>query len=54
MTGLDRATRLLLGQRFTVVVPLQALPFGHRVTGIDVRDDGVHVRAVGEAVIIQD
>ena len=52
--SLDRATRLLLGQRFTIRIPLQALPFGEQVTDIAARPDGLHVRATGTGIRIQD
>lgn len=52
--GLDRATRLLLAQRFTVLIPMQALPFGQQVTGIVVRPDGVHVSASGYRIVVAD
>ena len=52
VTGLDRATRLLLAQRFTVLVPLQALPFGHHITGITVQADGLHVSATGDRIVV--
>ncbi|HEY6744343.1 MAG TPA: DUF2993 domain-containing protein [Mycobacteriales bacterium] len=52
--GLDGASALLLRQRLTVLVPMQALPFGLQVTGVTVRDDGLHLRAAGTGLLLQD
>lgn len=52
--GVDRATRLLLAQRFTVLIPLQALPFGQQVTAITVRPDGLHISARGDRILVTD
>ena len=54
MPGVDRATRLLLAQRFTVLIPMQALPFGHQITEITVRPDGLHIAARGDQIVISD
>jgi len=51
--GLDRASRLLLQQRLTFVVPLQSLPFGLEVTGIDVGEQGLLVHARGRGVVLE-
>lgn len=52
--GHTGASRLLLRQRFTVLVPMQALPLGVQVTSVSVRDDGLHVRAAGTGLLLQD
>lgn len=49
---LDRISRLLLGERFTVRVPLDPLPFGQRLTGVQVARDGVRVDAAGTGVVL--
>ena len=51
-SGLDQASRVLLGQRFTVRIPLQALPFGQSVTRIDVARSGILVHASGRNLVI--
>lgn len=52
-TGLDRASRLLLQQRFSFSVPLDPLPFGQRLTAIDPQDSGLMVTARGSGVLVQ-
>ncbi len=52
-SGLDRASRLLLGQRLTLTVPLGTLPFGHQLTGIEPGPDGLRVTAEGTAIVIE-
>jgi len=52
-TPLDKASRLLLGQRFSFVVPLDPLPFGQELTGIRPGKDGVAITARGSAVVVQ-
>jgi hypothetical protein len=52
-TGLDRASRLLLQQRFAFVVPMDPLPFGQRVTSIDPGSSGLIVEARGSDVVVQ-
>lgn len=49
---IDSASELLLGQRFTFIVPLDPLPFGQVITEIGVRDDGLLVQAEGVNVVI--
>ncbi len=52
-TDLDRPVELLLGQRFTFRVPLDALPFGQRITDIAAAPEGVVVRTAAEAVVLR-
>jgi hypothetical protein len=52
-TDLDRPAELLLGQRFTFVVPLDPLPFGQRVTGVRADPEGVVVRTETEGVVLR-
>lgn len=52
ITGLDNASRILLGQRFSVEIPLSALPFGQQVYHIGVHATGITVDAHGSAVVI--
>jgi len=52
-TPLDKASQLLLGQRFSFVVPLDPLPFGQQLTGIRPGKDGVGITARGSAVVVQ-
>lgn len=49
---IDSASELLLGRRFTFIVPLDPLPFGQIITGIGVRDDGLLVQAEGADVVV--
>lgn len=51
-TPLDGASQLLLGQRFTVLVPLDPLPFGQQITDVAVQETGVVVRTQGIGVVI--
>ncbi|MEP6981421.1 MAG: DUF2993 domain-containing protein, partial [Nakamurella sp.] len=51
-TVLDRASESLLGQRFTLIVPLDPLPFGQVITEIRPQADGFHIRAGGVGVIV--
>lgn len=51
-TVLDQASEILLGQRFTVLVPLDPLPFGQQITGIDAQDTGFLVQAAGRNVVV--
>src|SRR3712207_1280278 len=48
-TTLDQASRLLLGQRLSLSVPLGTLPFGHQLTNVAASADGIHLRAEGVA-----
>ena len=50
--GLDRVTELLLDQRFTFRVPLDPLPFGQEITGLDVGDQGILVDVTGSWVAL--
>jgi hypothetical protein len=52
-TTLDGASRALLRQRFSFVVPMDPLPYGQRLTGIETTDAGVVVVAEGRDVIAQ-
>ncbi|MCV2490371.1 DUF2993 domain-containing protein [Geodermatophilus sp. YIM 151500] len=52
-SDLDAAAELLLGERFTFLVPLDPLPFGQVVTDVAVEEDGVLVRAAGEDVVVE-
>ena len=52
-TTLDQASRLLLGQRLALSVPMSTLPFGHQLTSVAANPDGIHMRAEGVAVIVQ-
>ena len=52
-TGLDQASRLLLQQRFAFAVPMDPLPFGQQLTGIDTQDTGLVVEARGRDVIVE-
>ena len=50
---LNQATRLLLGQRLTLSVPLGTLPFGHQLKSAAVTTDGVQLQAEGAAIVVQ-
>jgi hypothetical protein len=50
---LNQATRLLLGQRLTLSVPLGTLPFGHQLKSAAVTADGVQLQAEGAAIVVQ-
>jgi hypothetical protein len=51
-TPLDRASEILLGQRFTLLIPLDPLPFGQQIRSIEARDDGFLVEAGGSGIIV--
>lgn len=51
LSGLDSASRAVLGQALTVRVPLTALPFGQKLTGIDVGKANIVVHAAGTGVV---
>jgi DUF2993 family protein len=51
--SLGTASRLLLGQRLRLIVPLGALPFGHRLTGAYADSEGVHLTAEGSGIVVQ-
>ena len=50
---LGDTSQLLLGQRLTLTVPLGSLPFSQRLTAVETTADGLVVRAVGDAVLLQ-
>ena len=52
-TTLSRASRLLLGQRLRLTVPLGTLPFGHQLTSVVASADNIRLRAEGVAIIVQ-
>lgn len=52
-TDLDRPAELLLGQRFTFVIPLDPLPFGQQVVGVAAGPDGVVVRTGVEGLVLR-
>jgi hypothetical protein len=52
-TTLNQASRLLLGQRLALSVPLGTLPFGHQLRSAAAGPDGIHLRAEGAAIIVQ-
>jgi polyisoprenoid-binding protein YceI len=51
--SLDAASRLLLGQRLRLLVPLGTLPFGHQLTAVQADPDGVHLTATGTAILLE-
>ncbi|WP_236832947.1 DUF2993 domain-containing protein [Blastococcus sp. KM273128] len=51
-TFLDEASRLLLRQRFTVVIPMDPLPFGQELSGVGIGADRVTVEAGGSGVVV--
>jgi hypothetical protein len=51
--SLDQASRLLLGQRLTLSVPLGTLPFGHQLTSVTASADAIRLQAEGTAIIVQ-
>jgi hypothetical protein len=51
--SLGTASRLLLGQRLRLIVPLGALPFGHRLTGAYADSEAVHLTAEGSGIVVQ-
>jgi hypothetical protein len=51
-TLLDDASRLLLRQRFTVVVPLDPLPFGQELTDVETGESRVTVVARGSGILL--
>jgi hypothetical protein len=50
-TDLDAASRLLLRQRFSFVVPMDPLPYGQQLTGIVPSDAGIVVEAEGTDIV---
>ena len=51
-TVLDGPSKALLGQRFTVLIPLDQLPFGQQVTDIEVTQTGLLVTVRGDNVVV--
>lgn len=51
--SLDAASRLLLGKRLRMIVPLGTLPFGHRLTAVRADSDGLHLTAEGTGIVVQ-
>lgn len=51
-TSVDDATRLLLGQRVTVAIPLASLPFGQHVTSTRAGATRLTVRAAGRDIVL--
>lgn len=51
-SGLSKATRLLLGQRLSLAVPLGTLPFGQDLIEAKPYEDGIRLRAQGNQVIL--
>lgn len=49
---LDGLPELLVNQRFTLRVPLDPLPFGQRVTEIEVQPTGLAIRTSGSGVVL--
>jgi hypothetical protein len=51
--ALNSASRLLLRQRLTLTIPLGTLPFGHRLTGVQADEDGVHITSEGTGILLE-
>lgn len=51
-TSLDRASEILLGQRFTLQIPLDPLPFGQQITSIAAAGSGLIVHARGSNIVV--
>jgi hypothetical protein len=51
--SLDAASRLLLGKRLRLLVPLGTLPFGHQLTGARADADWVHLTATGTDIVVE-
>ena len=45
-------SQVLLGQRFTFLIPLDPLPFGEQVTDIQVQEQGLLIRAHGDDLLV--
>jgi hypothetical protein len=43
---------VLLGERFTFLIPLDPLPFGEQVTDIHVQEQGFLIRAHGDDLLV--
>jgi hypothetical protein len=52
-SALSRASRLLLGQRLNLTVPLGTLPFGHQLIDVTATKDAIRLRAEGTGIIVQ-
>jgi hypothetical protein len=52
-SGLDQATRLLLGDRLSFTLPIERLPYGQKLTAATPYDDGIEVEAHGTGVVLQ-
>jgi hypothetical protein len=50
---LSEASRLLLGQRLTLTVPLGALPFGHVLTDVQLYEEGMRIVVEGDTIILR-
>ncbi len=50
-TSLDKAGEILLGQRFTLLIPLHQLPFGQQIT-IAVQGSGITVHTQGSNIVV--
>ncbi len=50
---LNEASRLLLGQRLALSVPLGTLPFGHHLTSAAASADGISLRVEGRTIVVQ-
>ncbi len=51
-TALDRASELLLQQRFAFSVPMDPLPFGQRLTTIEPQESELVVEARGSEIVV--
>lgn len=51
--SLQAASRLLLGKRLRLIVPLGTLPFGHHLTGVRADSEGLHLTAEGTGIILR-
>lgn len=54
IAGLDAVSRSLLNERFSLQIPLGALPFGQHIDRIDVQEHGIIVHTQGENITITD
>ena len=45
-------SQVLLGERFTFLIPLDPLPFGEQVTDIQVQEQGFLIRAQGDDLLV--
>ncbi len=50
---LTRSTQLLIGQRLSVSIPLDPLPFGHRLADATASPEGITLKATGRAIVVQ-